>query len=69
MELLEGLAAIAELTGQPVEQQGVGRQLAHAAEVIGRIDDAGAKVPEPGAVDDGAPGKRIGLAGDPFRES
>ena len=68
VELLERLAAVAEIDGQPVEQFGVCGQAAHASEVVWRIAQAAAEVVMPDAVDDDAPGERITVIGDPMRE-
>ena len=48
-----------ELAGQPVEQLGVRRPLAEAAEVARGADDAPAEVVHPDAVDQHAGGERV----------
>jgi hypothetical protein len=59
---------VAEPDGEPVEEFGVGRERTHAAEVVRGIDEAGAEVVVPDAIDDGAPGEDVGVGGDPGGE-
>ena len=65
MQCLERLAVVAQLDGQPVEQLGMRRQGAVAAEVVGRVDDPAAEVIVPDAIDDRPPGEHVLRAGEP----
>ena len=56
-------------SGKPVEQLGMRRQRALAAEVLRRGDDAAAEMHAPDAVDDDARGQRIAAARQPAREA
>ena len=56
---------IAELDGQPVEQLGMRRPGAVAAEVVGRLDESAAEMIVPEAIGDRAPGEHISRAGEP----
>src|ERR1700722_9978502 len=60
LKLLERHAIFAELNGEVVEELGIGRRIADYAEVVGRVDDAGAEVPLPYAInpDPGGDGAR-----------
>src|SRR5262245_7469733 len=68
VQLLQRLAIVSQLRGQPVEQFGVRRQRPHPTEVVGRIDNAAAEVILPDAVGDAPPGERIGWIAEPFGE-
>ena len=65
MQLPDAPAALDELRRQPVEQRGIGRQLAARAEVVGSPHDPPSKVQLPDAVDKHARCQRIRGAGDP----
>ena len=54
-----------ELRGEPVEQLGMRRRLAHDAEVVRRAHQAFAEVVVPDAIDDDAGGQRMLRAGEP----
>ena len=56
---------IAELDGQPVEQLGMRRPGAVAAEVVGRLDDSAAEMIVPEAIGDRTPGEHVLGAGEP----
>ena len=68
MHVLHAPAAADELGGQPVEQFGMRRALAHDAEIAGRADDAAAEVIMPDAIDHDARGQRIVGVGEPLRQ-
>ena len=69
VELFEGAAeVVAEGGGEPVEEFGVGGEVAHVAEVVRGIDEAAAEVVVPDAVDDAAPGEGVLGVGDPVGE-
>ena len=64
-----GLPSVRHQFGrEPVEQLGVARRLAAAAEVVGRLHQRPAEVPGPDVVDRHARRQRIVLAGDPVRQ-
>src|SRR5919201_1371695 len=65
MQLLQGLAMVAEFGGQPIEQLRMRRSRSVVAEVVGRIDQAGDEVIVPGSVDDGTPGQTVSRVGKP----
>ena len=65
---LDRPARLHEPAGQPVEQLGMGRRLALAAEVAGRADDPLAEVVLPDPVDHHAGGHRVVGPGDPARQ-
>ncbi len=68
MEMLQRAAAFAQLAGQPVEQLGMRRRAAHAAEVVRRIAQPAAEMVMPDAVRDAPPGQRIPVVRDPVGE-
>src|SRR5262249_36870383 len=68
MQLLERAAAVTQLAGQPVEQLGMGRLGAIAAEIVGCIDQSAAKVVLPDAAPDRPPGQDVGWIGYPVRQ-
>ena len=60
LQLLERHTVLLELRRQILEQCGIGWWIADGAEVVGGVDDAGAEVPLPDAVDPDAGGERAG---------
>ncbi len=68
VDRLHAPAAIHQLGGQPVQQRGVARRLAVAAEVVHRRHDRPAEVPAPDVVDRHPRRERVGLVGDPAGE-
>ena len=69
VELLKrAVSFVAEPDGEPIEELRVGGWAAHFAEVGGGIDEAGAEVILPYAVDDGAPGEDVLGIGEPVGE-
>ncbi len=68
MQRLERLPLIAKLHRQPIEQFGMRGQVAHAAKIVGRIDDPATEVIEPNTIHDRAPRKRVAAVDDPLGE-
>src|SRR5687768_14555159 len=68
LQPLQGLAAIAQLDPQPVEQIGMRRLRSHAAEIVGSIDDSAAEMILPQAVGNAAPREWIAFVGNPAGE-
>src|SRR5262245_10130135 len=66
VQTLQRLAVIPEFDCQPIEQLGMRRQLAHAAEVVWRLNDPAAEMILPNAIDDTPPRERIAAIGQPF---
>jgi hypothetical protein len=52
MQVLQRLVAVAKVGGQPIEQLGMRGPRTHAAEVVGTVNESGAEMVVPNAVDD-----------------
>ncbi len=63
--MLDAEAARDEFVGQPIQQLGMRGTLAHAAEIVGRADDAASEMIMPDAIHHHARGQRIFGIGDP----
>ena len=65
MESLQLPSVLHEIVGEPVEEFGMRRALAHGTEIRGRADEAAAEVMHPDAVHQHAGDERIRAAGEP----